>query len=100
MLISAVILQPATSIAKENLTIKECQSVLAQSMRHNMEGFYINTSDLNGVSGKSSFYDEFVASADLIHHKNPVKEILLHQNPFIKENQKRTNLRFFAYLTN
>lgn len=100
MLVSAFTLHPKTNIAKGDLTVKESQSVLTLGLSHNIDGFYINTSDLNDPSEKSLFYDKFVSSADLTQHQNPAKEFFLQQNPFIRENQKRTGLRFFAYLKN
>jgi hypothetical protein len=100
MLVSTFTLHPKTNIAKGELTVKESQSVLTLDLSHNIDGFSINTSDLNDQSGKSLFYDEFISSADLTQHQNPAKEFLLQQNLFTMENQRRTGLRFFAYLKN
>jgi len=100
MLVSTFTLHAKTNIAKGELTVKESQSVLALGLSHNIDGFYINTSDLNDQSGKSLFYDKFVFSADLTQHQNPAKEFLLQQNLFTRENLRRTSLRFLTYLKN
>lgn len=100
MLVSAFTIHPKTNIAKGELTVKESQSVLTLGLSHNIDGFYIKTLDLSDQSGKSLFYDKFVSSTDLTQNQNPAKEFLLQQNLFIRENQRRTGLQFFAYLKN
>ena len=100
ILISAFTLHSKTNITKEGLIVKESQSVLTTGVSHNIDGFYINSIDFSDQSGQSLFFDRFISHADLTQHINPTKEFLLHQNPFIKENQKRTGFRFFAYQKN
>jgi len=100
MLVSVFTLHPKTNIAKGELTGKESRSVITLGLSHNIDGFYIDISDLNYPSGKSMFYDKFLSSTDLTQHQNPAKELFLQQSLFVMENQKRTNLRLFAYLKN
>ncbi|GEM_PF-5438178 len=100
MLVSTFILHAKTNNAKGELVEKESRSVLTLGLSHNIDGFYINTSDLSDHSEKTVFYDKFVLTTDLTQHQNPAKEFFLQQNLFTRENLRRTNLRFFTYLKN
>jgi len=100
ILVSAFTLYAKTNSSNGHLISKEHQSALILEPSHNVEGVYINTTIITSLCGKSLFYDGFILTAGLIQKQNPVEEFLLYQNPFIKENQKRTNPRFFTYLKN
>lgn len=100
ILVSNVTLLAKTNIAKGELTVVESQSVLAFGYFQNIDDVYIKTSDLNDTSAESLIFNRFLSSADLTQYQNPAKEYFLHQRPCYRENQKRANLRFFAYLTN
>ena len=100
MLLSAFTLQPRTATAKDDLAVKESQSALIPSPSRSIEGLYFNSSDFNNSSGKSLFNYNFVSSDDLTQQQNPAKEFSFQQYLFVRENQKRTGFRFFAYLKN
>lgn len=100
MLVSAFAIRPETTAVKGDLGVKESQSVLTFNQDQSIDGLYFNTSDFNNPSGRNLFFDNFVSSEDLTQQQTPTQEFFFRQYLFARENQKRTGLRFFAYLKN
>ena len=100
MLLSAFTLHARRATVKGDLSVKESRSVLVLCPIQSNEGLYFISSDFNNPQGKSLFSDNFVSSEDLTQQLSPSNQIPFQNYLFVRENQKRTALRFFAYLKN